>query len=60
MRRFELEIYDGCPCGTYGKCCNGTSGCVTPEHECEDDEFICEACYVSECLDCGATCSCDL
>ncbi len=49
----------GCPCGTWGTCCNNikTKGV---EHKHDDNGSICEGCYEIECVNCGARCSCDL
>lgn len=50
--------YDGCPCGTNGKCCENPEP-QQVEHECSDED-VCEGCYELECANCGASCSCDL
>lgn len=49
---------EGCPCGTYGQCCDDPD-IVTPDHE-EPDDGFCEECYCAECLNCGSYCCCDL
>jgi hypothetical protein len=50
---------DGCPCGTYGQCCD-TPEVVTPLHEEPADGDFCEECYCSTCLNCSSYCCCDL
>ena len=48
----------GCPCGTNGKCCKNPQT-RTPEHTCSDED-VCEECYVTECINCGSVCYCEL
>lgn len=51
---------DGCPCGTYGKCCKEPQT-YTPDHdEPKDPNEFCEECYREDCMNCGSSCYCNL
>lgn len=53
----EPDKPEGCPCGD--DCCDNPSiGC--PEHECEDNDGICEDCYSLECDNCDKSCCCNI
>lgn len=53
-KEMNEEKKDGCPCGTFGKCCDKQK-IIPLDHECSDEK-VCESCYGLECLNCGATC----
>lgn len=53
-----MSDVDGCPCGSFGKCCDSPDTGST-DHECSDED-VCEDCYAVECYSCGAVCYCDL
>ena len=49
--------YRGCPCCS--TCCEEPEP-FHPEHDCIEDETVCEECYLTECHSCGRRCHCEI
>lgn len=54
-KTYKYQKSGYCPCSE--KCCQEPKT-FCPKHVCI--EKVCEDCYVTECKNCGSSCSCDL
>jgi len=55
-----IEVEErGCPCGTYGKCCDNPK--PFNDHDCDDGcEDYCEEIGMTACSNCGSECYCEV
>lgn len=54
------RLIEGCPCGTYGPCCNAPESESGHELFCDCTDDYCDYHWHMRCVNCGAQCGCNV